>query len=102
MQFSEHEPRLKAYPDFAQVLWLFSEASCEGCRGGTCMYPGCPVQPCITAKGHDFCFECEAFPCEQEGFEPALRAKWMSANKRMRAIGVEAYWHEVKDASHYA
>ena len=101
-RFSTHEPRLTKYPDFAQVLQLFSEAGCEGCRGGTCIYPGCPVQPCITRMGYDYCFECEAFPCEQVDFEPALRDKWLSANERMREIGVEAYFDEVKDRSHYA
>ena len=101
-QFSGYEPRLKKYPDFKQVLQLFSEASCEGCRSGSCPYPGCPVQPCITDKGYDYCFECEAFPCEQVGFDPALRRTWVRANERMREIGVEAYWHEVKDKSHYA
>ena len=101
-QFSAHEPRLIKYPDFLQVLQLFSEAGCEGCRGRNCMYPGCRVQPCILEKGLDFCFECGAFPCEQVDFEPALKAKWMRANERMRAIGVEAYFDEVKDGSHYA
>jgi hypothetical protein len=101
-QFSGYEPRLKKYPDFLQVLQLFSKASCQGCRSGQCPYPGCPVQPCITEKGHDFCFECESFPCEQEGFDPALKAKWLSANRRMSEIGVEAFFYEVKDKSHYA
>jgi hypothetical protein len=101
-RFSGHEPRLKKYPDFVQVLQVFSEADCKGCRSGSCPYPGCRVQPCITEKGYDFCFECEAFPCEQVDFDPALRRKWVRANERMREIGVEAYWHEVKDKSHYA
>jgi hypothetical protein len=101
-QFSAHEPRLSKYADFKQVLLSFSEASCEGCRDGICMYPGCPVSPCIKEKGYDFCFECEAFPCEEADFDPALRAKWAKANKRMREVGVEAYFNEVENKSHYA
>jgi hypothetical protein len=101
-QFSTHEPRLKKYPDFVQVLQLFSEAGCTGCRSGACPYPGCRVQPCITEKGYDFCFECEAFPCDKLDADPALKDKWLSSNERMRAIGVEAYFDEVKDRSHYA
>ena len=100
-QFSAHEPRLRKYPDLKDVLLLFSEAGCEGCRGGNCMYPGCRVWPCIREKQYDFCFECEAFPCEEVDFEPGLRGKWLSANERMREIGVEAYFSEVKDRSHY-
>ena len=101
-KFSGYEPRLKKYPDFEQVLQLFSEASCEGCRSGSCPYPGCPVQPCITDKGFDYCFECEAFPCELAGFDRALRIKWLRANRQMGQIGVEAYYNEVRDRSHYA
>ena len=101
-QFSAHEPRLRKFPDFKDVLLLFSEAGCEGCRGGNCMYPGCRVSPCIMQKGYDFCFECEAFPCEEVDFESALRAKWVRANERMREVGVEAYFIEVKAKSHYA
>ena len=66
------------------------------------MYPGCRVWPCISEKRYDFCLECEAFPCEEVDFEPALREKWMRANERMRESGVEAYFDEVKDKSHYA
>ena len=101
-QFSGHEPRLKKYPDFFEVLQLFAKASCEGCRSGQCPYPGCKVQPCITDKGYDYCFECEAFPCAKVDFDAALRAKWIAANERMGEIGVEAYFYEVKDRSHYA
>ena len=101
-QFSEHEPKMKKYPDFKDVLQLFAEAGCAGCRGGKCMYPGCRVMPCIREKGYDFCFECEAFPCEEVDFEPKLREKWVRANQRMKEIGVEAYFDELKDQSHYA
>ena len=100
-QFSAHEPRLSKYPEFKDVLRLFSEAGCEGCRGGNCTYPDCRVSPCITQKGYDFCFECEAFPCERMDSDPALKAKWMRANERMKEVGVEAFFHEVKDAPHY-
>lgn len=65
------------------------------------MYPGCPVWPCIREKGYDFRFECEAFPCEEVDFEPGFRGKWLSANERMREIGVDAYFEEFKDRSHY-
>ena len=101
-QFSVHEPRLKNYPYFKEVLMLFAEAGCEGCRGGDCMYPGCQVWPCIKENAHDFCFECEAFPCEKVDFDPALRAKWIRANERMREVGIDAYFNEVKDKPHYA
>lgn len=101
VQFSEHEPRLKKYPDFKEVLQFFAEASCDGCRDGDCMYPGCPVWPCIKEKGYDFCFECETFPCEKVESESPLRLKWLNANERMKEVGVETYFEEAKDKSHY-
>ena len=100
-RFSAFDPSLKKYPDFKEVLLSFSEAGCEGCRGGNCMYPDCRVSPCTNERGYDFCFECEDFPCEEVNFEAGLREKWLRANERMREIGVEAYFNEVKDRSHY-
>jgi hypothetical protein len=55
-----------------------------------------------TQLKQDYCFECEAFPCELEGFGPELKAKWLRANERLAEVGVEAYWMEVKNRSHYA
>jgi len=100
--FSAHEPVLAKYPDFKQVLLLFSQASCEGCRDGICMYPGCPISPCIEEKGYDYCFECEQFPCDKLDSDEHLKGKWLSCNLRMKEIGVEAYFHEVEYRSHYA
>jgi hypothetical protein len=99
---SDYEPTLKKYPDFKEVLLLFASASCEGCRDGKGTYPGCRVSPCTKEKGLDFCFECEAFPCDDTGFEPQLREKWLRANNRMREIGAEAFFNDVKDKPHYS
>jgi hypothetical protein len=101
-QFSNHEPGLKNYPAFKEVLLMFTKAGYGGCRGGTCMYPGCPISLCIAQKGHDFCFECDDFPCEKVNVERTLKSKWLMANRRMKAIGVQAYFDELKDKSHYA
>ena len=99
--FSYHEPRLKKYPEFKDVLLFFSEAGCEGCRSGNCPYPGCQISPCIIEKGYDFCFECKDFPCERVDAESPLRANWIKANERMKEIGVQAYFDEFKVKSHY-
>ncbi len=100
-KMSVYEKRLKKYPEFKEVLQLLGEANCEGCRDGVCKYPGCCIAPCAKEKGYDFCFECPSFPCEQADFEPLLKVKWLKANKRMKAIGAEAYFNEVKEQSHY-
>jgi hypothetical protein len=101
-QFSAHEPRLSKYPDFKEVLQLFTEGACKGCRDGNCMYPGCPVWPCIKETDYNFCFECDAFPCDKVDSDPMLRAKWLKANERMKEIGSEAYFSETKNEPHYA
>lgn len=101
-KLSEFEPRLKKFPEFKAVLELIGEASCEGCRDGVCKVPGCGIAPCAKDKDVDFCFECESFPCEKADFDPLLKAKWLAANERMQEIGVETYFEEVKDSSHYS
>ena len=101
-KLSVYEQRLKKYPAFAEVLQLLSEAGCDGCRDGVCRFPGCEIAPCVKEKGHDFCFECSAFPCDKADFEPLLKPKWLKANARMKEIGAEAFFNEVKDKSHYA
>ena len=46
------------------------KAMCRGCRdeGGTIDFLGmtepCQVYKCIEKKGHDFCCECDDFPCD--------------------------------------
>ncbi len=46
---------------------------CPGCRIGKGDCPvltaPCETYACVTARGHDFCFECAAFPCAR--FNPA-------------------------------
>ena len=61
----------------------------------------CPKCQTDNPEEADFCFECGDFPCEEVNFEAGLREKWLRANERMREIGVEAYFNEVKDRSHY-
>jgi hypothetical protein len=100
--FSALQPTLKEYPEFKEVLLLFSGASCDGCREENHCYPDCPISPCVREKGVRFCFECEAFPCDKMRSVRPLGATWLMANRRMKRIGVEAYYEEVKDKSHYA
>ena len=48
----------------------FEKAACRGCRyhDGTIPFLGmrepCSVYQCVTAKGLEFCSECEDFPCD--------------------------------------
>ncbi|MHA1144827.1 MAG: DUF3795 domain-containing protein [Candidatus Helarchaeota archaeon] len=41
---------------------------CRGCRtekGQVHKLPICETYQCVIGKGHDFCYECEEFPCER-------------------------------------
>lgn len=100
-RLSAHEPRLKQYPVFEEVLGLICEAQCKGCRDGICKFPGCEIAPCAEQLGHDYCFQCESYPCDKADFEPLLKAKWLAANDRMREIGPAAYFAEARGRSHY-
>lgn len=41
---------------------------CKGCRenkGQILKFPVCKTYECATGKGHEFCYECDDFPCEK-------------------------------------
>lgn len=101
-RFSKFLPVFKNYPQFKEMLNLFSEANCKGCRQGDCKYPNCGVAGCYKQKGVDFCFRCNEFPCEKTNFDPNLKQRWLKMNNRMKEIGIEAYFEETKDLPRYA
>lgn len=101
-RFSAFQPRLAQFPAFRDVLTMLAHGRCSGCRVGDGCMPGCAVRACTRERGLDFCAECAEFPCAKAGFEGQLRAAWLKANERMQAIGVEAFWEEARDKSHYA
>ncbi|MHA2244363.1 MAG: DUF3795 domain-containing protein [Candidatus Hodarchaeales archaeon] len=40
---------------------------CEGCRtkkGQIMDFPVCKTYECVTNRNHEFCYECDDFPCE--------------------------------------
>lgn len=100
-RFSFFMPVFKHYPSFKTMLEHFGSGTCRGCRQGDCKYPNCGVASCYKEKGVDFCFQCDDFPCDRTGFDPDLRARWISINRRMKDIGVEKYYHETKDVPRY-
>jgi hypothetical protein len=100
-RFSGFLPVFTNYPAFKELLGYFVQADCRGCRRGDCKYPNCGAAPCAKEKGVDFCFQCSEFPCERTNFDPNLRERWITMNKRMREIGVEAYFEETRDMPRY-
>ncbi len=101
IRFSRFLPIYGKYPEFKELLAHFSQANCKGCRQGDCKYPNCGVTKCYKSKGVDFCFQCEEFPCAKSNFDPSLYERWIRMGKRMKEIGVEAYYEETKDQPRY-
>lgn len=96
------EPLFLKYPDFREFLGYLAEGKCKGCRKEKCkLFKTCGVRPCIEMKKVDFCFQCEDFPCDHTGFDEHLYKRYVDINERMKAVGVELYYEEIKDCPRY-
>ncbi len=83
----------------AQLHMEADKVPCKGCRaqkGCRLHYTGCATLDCVTAKGVEFCFECDEFPCPK--LQPAVDgAQYYPHNMkvyhlcRIKAVGV-AQW----------
>lgn len=97
-----NEPVFNKYQDFKELLGYFAGADCKGCRKENCkLFKDCNVRNCAKEKGVDFCFECSEFPCDHTGFDEHLHKRSVSINKKIREIGVERYYHAIKDKPRY-
>ena len=100
-RFSAFLPEFKDYPSFKKMLACFATPDCMGCRKDRYKLPNCGVTDCYQEKGVDFCFQCEDFPCDKTNFDSHLKKRWLQMNKRMKDVGVEAYYEETKDLCRY-
>ncbi len=97
-----HEPGFSGYKDFKILLNIFTEAECRGCRLDGCkLFTGCKVKGCSIDKNVDYCFQCGFFPCDNTGFDENLKKRWISIQDRMREIGIEQYYNDIKDKPRY-
>ncbi|MGE0079542.1 MAG: DUF3795 domain-containing protein [Bacteroidales bacterium] len=97
-----NEPKFAKYPDFKDFLLLLSSGNCKGCRKQQChLFTACKVKQCYTEKAVDFCYECSSFPCNNTGFDENLHNRWLAINKKIREIGIDNYYKEVKDKPRY-
>jgi hypothetical protein len=116
---SEHLPEEQReawqaeFSAFDGTLRFLGGASCPGCRnsppsekdGWGCL-EGCFIPACARERGVDFCAECDAFPCQKarEFFGAKggnLYREWENGNRRIREVGAEIFFREMKDISHY-
>jgi len=100
-RFSRFWPVFENYRQFKAMLEHFTAGECRGCRHGDCKYPDCGVAKCYRDKGVDFCFQCDEFPCDKTNFDENLKARWLAMNSRMKKIGVETYFEEIKNIPRY-
>ena len=96
------------FDGFMETLDNFTKATCPGCRvdpqhGST--IGDCIIPDCVKEHGVDFCAECNEFPCQKaKNFcagHTGLNKVWENNNRRISEIGIEAYFEENKDVSHY-
>jgi hypothetical protein len=96
------EPVFEKYPDFKEMLDYFTKVECLGCRQEECkLFKNCNVKECSKNMRVDFCFECDKFPCNETGFDEHLRKRWLNINNRMKEIGIENYYEEIKELPRY-
>lgn len=101
---------LPQFEDFYKRLEGYTQSKCPGCRNtpsaSVGCIDGCVVPKCISQRGIDFCAECSDFPCHNAkdffgAINSVIAQDWESGNKRIKEVGIEAYFNEKKDRSHY-
>ena len=96
------DPVFAKYPDFKELLNTLASDNCQGCRKQVChLFKGCKVKDCYKNKNVDYCYQCNEFPCEKTGFDDNLKQRWIKINHRIREIGLENYYSDVKDKPRY-
>ena len=71
-----HEGWLKEHESVAEIM--ARGPYCQGCRGDRSIHwsANCWIlKCCVDDRGHEFCYECEAFPCQR-------LADWATQNER--------------------
>jgi len=97
-----NEPLFEKFPDFKMLLSYFASVECNGCRKERYkIFKDCKVRDCYETKGIDFCFQCSEFPCDNTGFDNHLHKRSVDINMRIKEIGIEEYYNEIKDKPRY-
>jgi hypothetical protein len=95
-------PVFKNYPPFKAMLDYLAAENCRGCRNEQCkLFKECGVRGCHQEKQVDFCYQCEAFPCDKTNFDPRLRHAWVQINEKIRKIGIAQYDEQTRARSRY-
>lgn len=97
-----NKPVFGNYPAFKELLDYLAGENCRGCRHEQCkLFAECGVRPCHQEKDVDFCYECEEFPCAKTNFDQGLQERWVALNRKIREIGLEAFYEKSKNRHRY-
>jgi hypothetical protein len=100
-RFAERVPVFAKYGDFREFVDFLAGIDCAGCRNSPVEEKPCGILKCYRGKGVDFCFECGEFPCEVEIIDDDLKKRWIETGMRIREIGLEAWYAEMKKRHRY-
>lgn len=101
---------LDEFESFHKKLEKYTASKCPGCRNnpisGLGCIEGCIVPKCAKMHGVDYCAECSDFPCEEAkdffaNINMIIGQDWENGNKRIIEVGIERYYDEKKNISHY-
>ena len=96
------EPVFRNYGAFKEMLDYFAAVDCRGCRKEQCkLFKNCGVRPCHQKMGVDFCYQCEAFPCDRTHFDEGLYRNWVAINEIIREKGIETYCEKARTRPRY-
>jgi hypothetical protein len=97
-RFTEYVPVFAKYGEFREFVDFLAGVDCTGCRNEE---KPCGIIKCYREKGVDFCFECGEFPCDPEGLDDDLKRRWIETGTRIREMGLEAWYEEMKKRPRY-
>lgn len=80
------------------------KSRCPGCAGEnfSAVHPACGVLSCCQRRGHEYCYECEAYPCEKyTGADAAdsfiTHLHQFSDMEKAETLGIIAYQNELDE-----
>lgn len=103
----EYRHKLDEFKIFRKKLNKYAYPKCGGCRTGRaegCSIKNCFIPKCAEEHGVDFCADCSKFPCNKVNdtiYKKTTIKKWLEGNEKIKKIGIEKYYEEYKDKSHY-
>lgn len=96
------EPVFKKYPDFKEMLDFLASENCRGCRNEQCkLFKECGVRICHQEKEIDFCYQCDAFPCDNTNFDKSLYGAWVAINEKIKKTSIEQYYEGTRKRPRY-